>query len=385
MLEQALQMWQTLTESNPVHARRLQEMKLTEQTPMLQLASTGEAARLLEGSSDESLVLIHLKWILQVSKDLAIQVLTSSRRERPIPPDNVLRGLDASQVYVQQRYLQWLVQDKKEESSRYHTLLAVSLAKSAMESLENSAVNTKASEETPFAKDSSSSRERFQEFLESSDKYDPRTVLALISNSNFWREQAILYRKLGDEVSVFQILALKLGDIEAAERYCTELGRPDAYMRLLDMYLRPGEGREPMYNAAVHLLQLHGTLLDPLQVLEALSPDMPLQLAYETIARMFRSRAHTHRQGQIVRHLTRAENFEARLSRLEQRNRHTLVTDQSSCGSCYSRFGTKLFALYPNGSVVCYKCFRASGSTVDPVTGNDFGNDFGKDFHSIPN
>lgn len=386
MVEQALQVWQTLADCNdcmPVHARRLQEIKSTGQiqTPILQLASAGEAARLLEGSSDGSLVLTHLKWILRVSKDLAIQVLSSARRERPIPPDDVLLGLDASEVYVRQRYLQWLVQEKKEENSHYHTLLAVSLAKSAMESLENAAVDTKASEERVPAKDSNGSRERLQEFLESSDKYDPSTVLALILDSDFWREQATLYRKLGDEVRVFQILALKLGDIEAAEHYCTELGRPDAYMRLLDMYLRPGEGREPMYSAAVHLLQLHGTSLDPLQVLEALPPDMPLQLAYGTIARMFRSRAHTHRQGQVVRHLTRAENFEARLSRLEQRNRHTLITDQSSCGSCSSRFGTKLFALYPNGSVVCYKCFRNSGSTVDPVTGHDFG----KDLHSIPN
>ena len=28
----------------------------------------------------------------------------------------------------------------------------------------------------------------------------------------------------------------KLGDIEAAERYCTELGRPDAYMRFVFGY-----------------------------------------------------------------------------------------------------------------------------------------------------
>eukprot|EP00250_Pteridium_aquilinum_P021146 c25040_g1_i1 orf=503-3787(-) len=387
MVEQALKVWQTLAEGNahtPMPARRIQEIKSTDQveTSSLRLAAAGEASRLLEASSDGVLVLTHLKWILRVSQDFAIQILSSSKREKPIPPDDVLLGLDPSEVYVRQRYLQWLVQEKEEENSHYHTLLAVSLAKSAMESLEDAAVNTEASEERVPAKEfTNGSRGRLQEFLESSDKYDPSTVLALILDSQFWREQAILHRKLGDEIRVFQILALKLEDIEAAERYCTELGRPDAYMRLLDMYLKPGEGREPMYNAAVHLLQLHGTSLDPLQVLEALSANMPLQLAYSTIARMFRSRAHIHRQGQIVRHLTRAENFEARLSRLEQRNRHTLVTDQSLCGSCHSRFGTKLFALYPNGSVVCYKCFRNFGSTVDPVTGHDFE----KDIRSSPN
>lgn len=381
----ALQVWQTLAEGK-VHVpmvetlpgRRIQEIALTDrvETSILQLAAAREASRLLEASSDGDLVLTHLKWILKISQDLALQILSSSKRSRPIPPDDVLRGLDPNEAYVQQRYLEWLVKEQKVENPHYHTLFAVSLAKSAMENLGIAAFKTEANEESLLTKMfPNGSRDRLQEFLETSGKYDPSTVLALIQDSELWREQAILYRKLGDEMRVFQILALKLGDIEAAERYCTELGRPDAYMRLLDMYLKPGEGREPMYNAAVHLLQLHGTSLDPLQVLEALSPDMPLQLAYGTIARIIRTRAHLHREGQIVRHLSRAENFEARMSRLEQRARHTRITDQSSCGSCFSRFGTKLFALYPNGSVVCYKCFRNSGSSIDPVTGHDFEKD----------
>ncbi|MCO5566316.1 hypothetical protein L7F22_019993 [Adiantum nelumboides] len=421
MVEKALEVWQTLAGScdtrTSMPARRMQEIENSNQMEKqgLQIAAAREASRLLEASSDGVLVLTHLKWILNVSQDLGIQILSSPKRERPIPPegleyvifswtDVVLSELNPSQVYVRQRYLEWLVQEQAEEDSRYHTMLAVSLATSAMKSSEIAAVNTSNfSERMPANESSSSSRERLQAFLETSDKYDPSTVLALILDSDFWREQAILYRKLGEETRVFQILALKLGDIEAAESYCSELGRPDAYMRLLDMYLKPGDGREPMYNAAVHLLQLHGTSLDPLQVLEARlatssicgdvvyqgcngdfwhsrasledlgsGDDMPLQLAYETIARMFRSGTHKHRQGQIVRHLTRAENFEARMLRLEQRNRHTLVTDQSLCGPCFARFGTKLFALYPNNSVVCYKCFRNSGSTVDPVTGHNF-------------
>lgn len=89
----------------------------------------------------------------------------------------------------------------------------------------------------------------------------------------------------------------KLEDCEAAEQYCAEIGRPDAYMqlvqyslicffsywfkrcslsfspswsllRLLEMYLEPINGKEPMFKAAVRLLHNHGEMLDPLQVLE---------------------------------------------------------------------------------------------------------------------
>lgn len=38
--------------------------------------------------------------------------------------------------------------------------------------------------------------------------------------------------------------------------------------RLLDMYLDPQDGKEPMFKAAVRLLHNHGESLDPLQVLE---------------------------------------------------------------------------------------------------------------------
>ena len=43
--------------------------------------------------------------------------------------------------------------------------------------------------------------------------------------------------------------------------------RHDNY-RLLDMYLDPQNGKEPMFKAAVRLLHNHGEFLDPLRVLE---------------------------------------------------------------------------------------------------------------------
>lgn len=41
--------------------------------------------------------------------------------------------------------------------------------------------------------------------------------------------------------------------------------------RLLEMYLDPKDGKEPMFKAAVRLLHNHGESLDPLQVLEVSS------------------------------------------------------------------------------------------------------------------
>ncbi|KAJ0082304.1 hypothetical protein Patl1_11773 [Pistacia atlantica] len=348
-----------------------------------EIAAT-EATKILEESSDEDLILQHLGWIADINPVLAVKVLTSEKRVTQLSPDDVIAAIDSKKVEILQRYLQWLIEDQDSNDTQFHTLYALSLAKSAIETFEaeggSANHGTGRLEEakcSDFGRDSifqSPVTERLQIFLQSSDLYDPEEVLDLIEGSELWLEKAILYRKLGQETLVLQILALKLEDSEAAEQYCAEIGRPDAYMQLLDMYLDPQDGKEPMFKAAVRLLHNHGESLDPLQVLETLSPDMPLQLASDTILRMLRARLHHHRQGKIVHNLARAVDIDARLARLEERTRHVQINDESLCDSCHARLGTKLFAMYPDDTIVCYKCFRRQGESTS-VTGRDFKQD----------
>ena len=58
---------------------------------------------------------------------------------------------------------------------------------------------------------------------------------------------------------------------------------------------------------------------------------------------------------QIVRHLERHTNLEARVDRVEERSRQVCITTDTACARCRARIGTKLFALYPDDTVVCYK------------------------------
>ncbi|XP_052188074.1 vacuolar sorting protein 3 [Diospyros lotus] len=342
-----------------------------------------EASKILEKSSDQDLVLQHLGWIADIDQALAVRVLTTERTDQ-LSPDEVIAAIDPKKVEILQRYLQWLIENQDSEDTQFHTAYALLLARSAIQTFdtENSSQNFEAetfggTDMSAVSKTSlfqSLIRERLQIFLQSSDLYDPEDVLDLIEGSELWLEKAILYKKLGQETLVLQIFALKLEDSEAAEQYCAEIGRPDAYMQLLEMYLDPNNGKEPMFRAAVRLLHNHGESLDPLQVLERLSPDMPLELASDTILRMLRARLHHHRQGQIVHNLSRAMEIDASLGRLEERSRHVQINEESLCDSCHARLGTKLFAMYPDDTIVCYKCFRRLGESKS-ITGRDFKQD----------
>ncbi|KAK4491524.1 hypothetical protein RD792_002275 [Penstemon davidsonii] len=292
-----------------------------------------EGSKILEESSDQDLVLQHLGWIADINQYQASYKVSPS----------------------QCRYLQWLIEDQDSDDSQYHTAYALLLAKSALEiyevelSTQDSVtgmpkIEMKVSELGSSSIFESPVRERFQIFLQSSDLYDAEEVLDMIEESELWLEKAILYRKLGRERLVLQILALKLENCEAAEQYCEEIGRPDAYTQLLEMYLDPEDGRDPMFKAAVRLLHNHGEMLDPLQVFK------------------------------IVHNMSRALDVDASLARLEERSRHVLINEDSICDSCHARLGTKLFAMYPDDTVVCYKCYRRQGESTS-VTGRDFQKD----------
>ncbi|EFH66797.1 hypothetical protein ARALYDRAFT_472531 [Arabidopsis lyrata subsp. lyrata] len=331
-------------------------------------AAAAEAARILEEPCDPELTLQHLSWISEINPLFAIQVLTSDKRTEELSPEQVIQAIDPKKVEIIQRYFQWLIEERDYTDPQLHTSYALSLAKSALECVEVQNGIPEADAGGREAHDcnvgsisllESDVRERLQTFLQSSDLYDPEEILELIEGSELWLEKAILYRRIGQETLVLQILAL-----------------------LLDMYLDPQNGKEPMFKAAVRLLHNHGASLDPLQVLEScimsnlqkLSPDMPLKLASDTILRMLRARVHHHRQGQIVHNISRALDVDSRLARLEERSRHMQINDESLCDSCYARLGTKLFAMYPDDTIVCYKCYRRLGESKS-VTGRDFKRD----------
>lgn len=66
---------------------------------------------------------------------------------------------------------------------------------------------------------------------------------------------------------------------------------------------------------------------------------------------------------QIVHNLSHAVDVDASLARFEERSRHVQITEETLCDSCHSRLGTKLFAMYPDDTVVCYKVGSTNASS----------------------
>lgn len=93
------------------------------------------------------------------------------------------------------RYIQWLIEEQESCDPHFHSLYALSLAKSAVEldstqSLDSSS-DPKISDQSLNSIFEQPIRERLQIFLQSSDLYDPEEVLHLIEGSELWLEKVV--------------------------------------------------------------------------------------------------------------------------------------------------------------------------------------------------
>jgi len=197
-------------------------------------------------------------------------------------------------------------------------------------------------------------------------------VLRTLRGTRLWLEQVLVNQKIGDHKEALHLLTFTMRDKERAVRYCEELGTQEGYLTLLDMLLSQDP---PLYADAVRLLGSKGAALNPLRVLEALSDEMPMQAAYSPLVRMLRDRMHRKRAGQVVKGLTRSHSLAVAQDRVVSLAEHIEMTGDRACRVCNVRIGTKVFGLYPNGVLVCYRCMMRNGKDAQhicPVTGRDF-------------
>ena len=75
-----------------------------------------------------------------------------------------------------------------------------------------------------------------------------------------WR---LVSLQLEEHGRALRLLALVLCDIRLAEAYCARYAGAGGHAQLLELLLHPGDGREPLYADACHLLAAQGVRVSP--------------------------------------------------------------------------------------------------------------------------
>ncbi|KAG2489069.1 hypothetical protein HYH03_012505 [Edaphochlamys debaryana] len=180
------------------------------------------------------------------------------------------------------------------------------------------------------------------------------------------RESVMLHARAGDAAAALAALVgppgpgLGLGDVEGGIAFCRRRCGPEGWRALLELLLRPGEGREPDFRSACRVLAAEGAELAPLQVLEALGDSMPLAQAHATLAALVGSVQHRKRQGQVLRALHRAQNLALRAELAALQAQRSLVGEETLCRGCQRPLSTRVVSRLPSGVLLCGRCVSAS-------------------------
>ena len=57
---------------------------------------------------------------------------------------------------------------------------------------------------------------------------------------------------------------------------------------------------------------------------------------------------------------------------LQALSRRVITTEERACAACHTRIGNKIFAVFPDGTLVCFRCYKKADSHVCLATGRDF-------------
>eukprot|EP01102_Stenamoeba_stenopodia_P017428 TRINITY_DN6236_c0_g1_i1.p1 TRINITY_DN6236_c0_g1~~TRINITY_DN6236_c0_g1_i1.p1 ORF type:complete len:835 (+),score=167.85 TRINITY_DN6236_c0_g1_i1:246-2750(+) len=331
---------------------------------------------LLSAVEDVGLIFKHSTWLFNSHPLEAVKVFTANPNLK-MAPTEILDFISKYGVQPTQAYLEHLVFVAKSTEERFHTRLLNIYLEFIQPLL---SVDTK--KYTPGTEPGllGPLRSKLINLLDTSVCYNYAAFLSKIEdNPAFDIEKVILYGKLGNHFKALQELVQKIGNPQLADEYCQnhKHEREDLFVLLLKVYLGLGEkdtscsGITKNISPIVYdLLLSRAGDLPPSQVANLLPPDAPLNKLLPYFQRSIQSHLHQLRDGQVVKNLRKYENLETKYQLLRLKSRSVVITRDKVCGVCHTKIGDKVFACYPNGVLVHYKCF--TDKHVCPVTGRVF-------------
>jgi hypothetical protein len=347
-----------------------------------------ETIEILQSLEDSPLLWEYVEWVLYEEPSSAISVFVEPKRKDEVPPEKVLKVLveiedkivkakKGDKPNLVNRYLHYLVFDKKAQDEKYHNQLALVYLKSYQK-----AVQGNASEDTKAA-----ARSDLRKLLFESERYDARGLLSYIKELELWDELCVLYSRLALHSEMLELCVYNLKDHQRAWQYCSNAGQVvddsksspqddnryrtkqeiqkchKLFSTLLRIYcnpdaarLPPTESRSSYLKLALTLFQQYSSIINPVDVLKYLPEEVPIASLSKPFERMIPPLIHRKRTTLITKNLSSAENLTTSLSLHVAKRRFFLITPERVCPVCKTPLGDKIFRGYPDGQAVHYHC-----------------------------
>ncbi|CAB4026358.1 transforming growth factor-beta receptor-associated 1-like [Paramuricea clavata] len=319
---------------------------------------------------NEELLWRYVPWIME--KDQALAIFSESSLDEAtekLQPDYILEYFSKFPIALQ-KYLEFLVFQKKLDKEKYHSRLAIFY----LDQVQNLKKNPKSSKEAI-----DNARVSLQSMLKFSSLYNASLLLSKIpEESGLDLETAMLYGRLEHHEKALKIYVHELADFDGAVAYCEfySKGHDRSYRRklfylLLSVYLQSGvKQTNDMVVAAVSLLNSHIQDFDPVKVMEIIPEEWSVRLISPFLIGLSRDSLHTSRNTKLRKNLMRSENIKMKKGYISYTTKPVTITEETYCRVCRRPFNDSNIARYPNNIITHVHCARHK--TLCPVTGQLF-------------
>ncbi|GBE87785.1 Vacuolar morphogenesis protein [Sparassis crispa] len=292
------------------------------------------------------------RWLFDRDSEIALEIFTSEEAE--LPRQRVAEFLEKIDLSICARYLEYLIDERSEESSLLHDRLAELYLRMAMSAKKQGNEDLG---QTAYAK--------LLRFIDTTDHYQVDRVFGLLPSEDLFEAKAILLGRLGRHDSALEIYVYRLEDYTKAEAYCKRVYKPgsetsNVFLTLLRTYLRPTSPRfasADLLQPALALISRHGPRLDSVETLQLLPPLVATADVRDFLRSALRAPILDTR---VVREIAKAREDQITRRLMALQTKRVRVTDSRICPQCHKRIGHSVIAVHaPRGEVTHYQCREA--------------------------
>ncbi|KAI6108169.1 hypothetical protein F5141DRAFT_100478 [Pisolithus sp. B1] len=289
------------------------------------------------------------RWVFDQDREMGLQVFMSEDVE--LPRFQVVEYLEKIDPQISARYIEYLIEEKREEGGMFHDRLAelyLSIAVSAKKRGDNQ------KRDELYAK--------LLHFIDTTSHYQPARLYGRLSE-DLYEARAILLGRMGRHEHALELYAYKLGNFQKAEEYCKRAYHPHTetstiFLTLLKLYLRPTTKDLPnLLPPALDLMRRQSHRLDPVETLELLPPLVSAKEVQKFLHQALRMPLYDKH---VIREISKARSEQLAATLMILESRHVKVTDSRICPQCHKRLGSSVIAVHaPHGEVTHYQCREA--------------------------
>lgn len=289
------------------------------------------------------------RWVFDRDREMGLQVFMSEDVE--LPRFQVVEYLEKIDPQISARYIEYLIEEKREEGGMFHDRLAelyLSIAVSAKKRGDNQKRGKL------YAK--------LLHFIDTTSHYQPARLYGRLSE-DLYEARAILLGRMGRHEHALELYAYKLGNFQKAEEYCKRVYHPDTetntiFLTLLKLYLRPTTKDPPnLLPPALDLMRRQSHRLDPVETLELLPPLVSAKEVQKFLQQALRIPVF---DSHVIREISKARYEQLARTLMILESKHVKVTDSRICPQCHKRLGSSVIAVHaPHGEVTHYQCREA--------------------------